>query len=121
MRLRQRRFDVITPIIIFFIGVPLAAIAFTAKLAGFRAFYVLAASVIGEFLGQLLFAVYTTLAANAIRTGKMAGAVLYFPPAAPQERLKGIVLAIVVFICLGFAIGGTVLLGRLIYVRAKSA
>ena len=111
----------IAPIIIFFIGVPLAAIAITAKLVGFRAYYLLVASVIGAFLGLLLFGAYTTLAANAIRAGKMAGAVLYFPPPAPQDRFKGIVLAIALLICFGLAIGGIFLLGRLIYVRAKSA
>lgn len=111
----------ITAIIVFFVGVPLAAIAFAARRAGFRAYYLLAASVIGEFLGVLLFAAYTRLEANAIRAGKMAGAVLYFPPEAPQDRVKGIVLAIVLSICVGVAIWGIVLLGRLIYVHAKSA
>lgn len=103
--------------IFFMIGVPLIAIAFTAKLVGFRAFYILTASVIGELLGVLLLSAYSRIAANAILSGKKAGAVLYFPPATPQHRF----ISILVLFCLGLAIGGIVLLGRWIYVYARSA
>jgi hypothetical protein len=108
---------VVIETILFIIGVPLAVIAFTAKVAGFRTFYILAASVVGELLGLLLLAAYTRISANAILSGKKTGAVLYFPPAALRDRLE----TSAVLFCLAIAIGGIVLLGRSIYVHARSA
>ena len=103
--------------LISFVGLPLALIALTVTRFGFRAFHILAASVVGEALGLCLYAWYKQSRVTAILSGKASGAVTYVGTQAPRNLVEGFLI----FACFGLFIGLLVLAGHWAYTRARSA
>jgi hypothetical protein len=103
--------------LISFVGLPLALIALSVSRFGFRTPSTLAASVVGEVLGLVLYSTYKQEKVAAILSGKASGAVGYVGTAGP----RGPVEAFFTLFVLGAAIGLFVLFGHWVYTRARSA
>jgi|SRR5689334_4342127 len=87
-----------TPLLIAIFGLPLAGIGIVTTRFGYRAQYVIPASVAGEVIGMLLFIGYNNWKASRVLSGREGGAVLYLGPAPPGERIQGILLLLLISI-----------------------
>jgi hypothetical protein len=103
--------------VISFVLLPLVLMAWTRSRFGFRIPHTLAASVIGEVLGLLLYASYKQAKVAMILSGEASGAITYVGGDAP----RGMVEAVLKLFGFGIAIGLVVLAGQWIYTRARSA
>jgi hypothetical protein len=103
--------------LISFVFLPLLVIALITIAVGFQALYALAASVVGELLGLFVYAAYKQVKVVSILSGKASGSIMYVGTDAPRNIVKGL-LEFAVF---GMLIGLFVLLGHMVYARARSA
>ena len=103
--------------LISFVLLPLLLIAVITITLGFRTFYTLAASVIGEVLGLFLYANYKQVRVVSILSGKASGSIMYVGTAAPRNLVEGFLE----FAAFGMLIGFLVLAGHSVYARARSA
>ena len=100
-----------------FIVLPLLGIALVASRFGFRASYVLPASVLGEIAGLFLYAAYNRWKVAAVLSGLASGSITYRGTEGPRSMLAGLLL----FTALGLALAACVLVAHRIYVRANNA
>jgi hypothetical protein len=91
-----------------FIILPLLGIALVATRFGFRAPYVLAASVVGEIAGLFLYAAYNRWKVGAVLSGLASGSIAYRGTQGPRGILAGLLM----FAALGLALGICVLVLR---------
>jgi hypothetical protein len=103
--------------LIFFVLLPLLLIAVITTTLGFRTFYTLTASVVGEVLGLFLYANYKQAKVVSILSGKASGSIMYVGTAAPRNLVKGFLE----FAAFGMLIGLLVLAVYSVYARARSA
>ncbi|MFN2638333.1 MAG: hypothetical protein ABR585_15080, partial [Gemmatimonadaceae bacterium] len=92
-------------------------IALIASRFGFRPFYILVASVLGEGVGLFLYAAYNHWKVTAVLSGLASGSLAYRGTQGPRSLLAGVVM----FSGIGVTIAAFVLIGHWIFQRAKSA
>jgi hypothetical protein len=94
---------------------PFVAIAFAARNGDFRALRLAVAAVVGELLGIVIWAAFNTFLTARFFAGKQPGAVGFFPPSSPSDRL----VTFAFIFAYALAVAAIVLLGRWAYARAR--
>lgn len=100
-----------------FIVLPLLGSALVASRFGFRASYVVTASIIGEIAGLFLYAAYNRWKVGSVLSGLASGSITYRGTQGPRGMFEGFFM----FAALGAALAICVLVAHRIYVRATGA
>jgi hypothetical protein len=101
--------------LISFVLLPLLMLALTTRAVGFRLVYMLAASVVGEMLGLLLYATHKQVRVISILTGLASGSVMYTGGAGPRNPVKGVLE----FAAFGMVIAVLVWTAHRIFIRVR--
>jgi hypothetical protein len=95
---------------------PFVGIAVAARDGDFRPLSVAVAAVVGEFLGIVILAGLNNFLVGRVLAGERSGAVVYFPQ---RSSLSDQLVTVAFILAYALAVAAVVLLGRLLYVRAK--